>query len=93
MNHHYWKFPLLLLTAAVLAACSGKPAAMAEGPYAGHTADWYLQNPKAMKAQTQWCNGQSTKALQIKSCVAVGDASQKSFYRNSATTPDYVGSP
>ena len=93
MNRPYFKFPILLLTAAVLAGCSGKPAAMAEGPYGGHTADGYLRSPKAMKAETEWCNGRGTKALQIKSCVAVGDALQKSFYRNSATTPDYVGSP
>lgn len=93
MNRPYWQTLVVLLTAAVLAGCSGKPAATAEGPYGGHTTDWYLRHPEARTTETQWCNGQGTKALQIPSCVAVGDASQKTFYRDSATTPDYVGSP
>ena len=92
MNHHDWQYLAFLLTAAVLSGCSGRPAATAEGPYGGHTADGYLQNPKARTTQTQWCNGQGTKALQITSCGVVDNASQKQFYRNSATTPDYVGS-
>jgi hypothetical protein len=87
MNYRHPAFPVLLLTLA-LAGCSGKPAAKAEGPYGGHTANWYLKHPQEMKAEGAWCASQSLKVQQGASCMSVAAAQNKRFIENSKHTKD-----
>lgn len=73
----------LFVIAIFLAGCSG----IGQGPFGGHSKQWYLRNQKKMHEEITWC-GQKPSRASLHSCKNAAAASNEELEYNAKRTLD-----